>query len=298
MRLEEFDQSADVHSYGLILYELATGREPFENYTEVDPFVQALCYNNERPSVHASADIPQGLVDLMTRCWDPLPARRPAFPAIIDTLVQLIVDTAMPEDSPARTFWKRHFIKPSLQEHVPWADLEEIVARNSGTPPAQVGKLENLIGVALSDYEPQRVVTMERFQQFFGWFGKWFEPSGRTLLLEMIDMVEAGWFHSDISFEESLARLRYRQPGTFLVRLSFRDPKTPFTISSSNGTQVEHRRVYRLSYDPRKQERFAVQLVDKGPFYKFPSLRALIETLQRESVISDACPKNVIKVAY
>lgn len=299
MRLEEYDQSADVHSFGLILYELATGREPFEAYTEIDPFVTALCYNNERPTIEPSEDTPPALVELMKACWAPEPSRRPTFPVIVETLVQLIVDTAMPEDSPARAFWKRHFLKPSLQEHVAWCDLEEIVAAATpAVPPAQIGKLESLIGVALSEFEPQRFITMERFQQFYSWFGKWFEPSGEPLLREMIEMVEALWFHGDISLDESAARLRFRENGTFLVRLSFKDPKTPFTISSMNSGQAVHRRVYRLTYDPRKPERFAVQLQDKGPFYKFPSLGKLVLALQQQGVLGSACPKDIIKVAY
>jgi serine/threonine protein kinase len=299
MRLEEYDQTADVHSFGLILYELATGHEPFESYTEIDPFVTALCYNHERPNIEPSEDTPAALVELMKQCWHPDPRTRPTFPVIVDTLVQLIVDSAMPEDTPARAFWKRNFLKPSLQELVAWCDLEEIIAAGvPSVPPSQVGKLETLVGVAVSEFEQQRFVTMERFYQFFQWFGKWFEPAGEALLREMIEMVEAPWFHGDISLDESASRLRFRENNTFLVRLSFKDPKTPFTISSMSSGQTVHRRIYRLTYDPRKAERFAVQLIDKGPFTKYPSLSKLVLALQQQSVLGAPCPKDVIKVAY
>jgi serine/threonine protein kinase len=66
---KEADQRADIYSLGIILYEMLTGRVPFEGDT---PFSVAYKQKNEAPSdpKKFNPQIPDGLCQLVLRCME------------------------------------------------------------------------------------------------------------------------------------------------------------------------------------------------------------------------------------
>ena len=92
----------DVYSFGVVLWELWTGREPFEglNY-------HALLHQITTAGVAVRPPMPgtqewdagegemppepsPGYRALVERCWDELPARRPSFEAIVRDLAAAV----------------------------------------------------------------------------------------------------------------------------------------------------------------------------------------------------------------
>ncbi|XP_010680490.1 serine/threonine-protein kinase STY46 isoform X2 [Beta vulgaris subsp. vulgaris] len=83
---QPYDQKADVFSFAIVLWELVTAKIPYENMT---PLQAALGVRQGlRP------DIPRGihprLSDLMLRCWDVAPIKRPPFSIIRVELEDLL----------------------------------------------------------------------------------------------------------------------------------------------------------------------------------------------------------------
>ena len=45
---EEITLKVDVYSFGIILWEMVTGREAFEHHSSYDTFVDCVCNKGER----------------------------------------------------------------------------------------------------------------------------------------------------------------------------------------------------------------------------------------------------------
>eukprot|EP00727_Mastigamoeba_balamuthi_P008772 m51a1_g4517 putative sh2 domain-containing protein (688) ;mRNA; f:422969-426165 len=298
MKLEEFDHRSDVYSYGLILYELVTGDEPFAEYQDIDPFVQAVCYKHERPRV-SDPRLPPSLLSLMERCWHRDVERRPSFQQIIADLEEIMVDAVI-EDTPARAFWKRWFLRPQLQEQVSWPEFEQLLAREHGVAPLQISPLQQFFTSPAGGVEGNaRVVTMERFDLLYTWFGNFFEAGpegqGTRLLRDIVGLVRADWFHDDVAKDLSESRLRQRSELTFLIRASHTDAaKTPFTISKvRNGCPV-HKRIQRLTYEASSPSKFCVL----GESERFSSLAELVDKLRTTGSLGVPCEKSVLPNPY
>jgi len=80
----KYTEKADIFSYGVILWELATRKPP---YYGIDGQVvsQRVVRENLRPKI-SEREAPGPFLDLMKRCWDDNPERRPAFGTIIREL--------------------------------------------------------------------------------------------------------------------------------------------------------------------------------------------------------------------
>ncbi|GAV72658.1 ACT domain-containing protein/Pkinase_Tyr domain-containing protein [Cephalotus follicularis] len=85
---QPYDQKADVFSFAIVLWELMTAKVPYDYMT---PLQAALGVRQGlRP------DLPENshpkLLDLMQRCWEAVPDKRPAFSEIIVELESLFQD--------------------------------------------------------------------------------------------------------------------------------------------------------------------------------------------------------------
>ncbi|KAJ8470364.1 hypothetical protein OPV22_024707 [Ensete ventricosum] len=83
---QHYDHKADVFSFAIVLWELATSRVPYDNMT---PLQAALGVRQGlRPDI--PNDMHPRLADLMQRCWDEVPSKRPSFEEITQELEELL----------------------------------------------------------------------------------------------------------------------------------------------------------------------------------------------------------------
>jgi len=90
-----YDESVDVYSFGMVLFEFVCLEIPFEDLEPND--VLKATMNGERPDMEAvPPTMPKVLVDLMERCWAHNPEKRPSFNYICKTLHDVGVTLALP----------------------------------------------------------------------------------------------------------------------------------------------------------------------------------------------------------
>lgn len=86
-----YDQSVDVFSFGILLWELCAMEKPFHGYS-AEKHMQQVVLEGERPKLDMShtSGWPVNLQWLLKRCWSSDATARPTFTVIKDTLRGLI----------------------------------------------------------------------------------------------------------------------------------------------------------------------------------------------------------------
>jgi len=80
---EQYSEQADVFSFGIILWELATRKPPYREKTG-QQVAQEVVKSGLRPPLPKKC--PEQFLSLMQRCWDQSPDARPTFNRIIEEL--------------------------------------------------------------------------------------------------------------------------------------------------------------------------------------------------------------------
>ncbi|GBC07874.1 hypothetical protein RclHR1_07750001, partial [Rhizophagus clarus] len=75
LRGKPYTQVADIYSFGMIMYFVATGRQPFDNCAHDHNLVLDIC-NGVRPEI-SELEAPKSYIDLMKSCWNSNPENRP-----------------------------------------------------------------------------------------------------------------------------------------------------------------------------------------------------------------------------
>jgi len=82
---ENYDKSADVFSYGMVIYELITRDKP-----PVRKLNQSYAFDGNVHKASIPADTPPALWDLLLRCAAQNPSDRPDFKAVVEALKKII----------------------------------------------------------------------------------------------------------------------------------------------------------------------------------------------------------------
>lgn len=105
LRRQPFDQSVDIYSFGLILWSMISRSEPFQDFTQIEPFTKAICDEHFRPPIPAHC--PPRLSSLIQRCWTHDPPARPTFVEIINELNDILLELLL--DPVGKRLWARLF---------------------------------------------------------------------------------------------------------------------------------------------------------------------------------------------
>ena len=89
LRGKPYTQAADIYSFGMIMYFVATGKQPFVNHAHDNLLALKIC-NGIRPEINEQ--VPKCYIDLMEKCWDSDPNNRPSA-AEVKKLIQLFLNS-------------------------------------------------------------------------------------------------------------------------------------------------------------------------------------------------------------
>ncbi|CAL0306512.1 unnamed protein product [Lupinus luteus] len=103
---EEFDRTVDAYSFGLIVYEMIEGTQPFQPKS-AEEAAKLLCLEGRRPPFKIKTKhYPPDLKELIEECWDPEPLVRPTFSQVIVRLDRIVANCAK------QGWWKDAFKLP------------------------------------------------------------------------------------------------------------------------------------------------------------------------------------------
>ena len=80
-----YTEKADIFSFGVVMAEIATRVPPYYGIDKKEVATNVLNRPDYRPSVDKSS-VPREYYELMKKCWEHSPSKRPSFFDIIDIL--------------------------------------------------------------------------------------------------------------------------------------------------------------------------------------------------------------------
>lgn len=80
---EQYTKSSDVYAFAIIVYQIITGKIPFENL-DFDQLKNSIVSQKVRPEI--PQDVPKPYKDLIEKCWSQDPKERPTFEDIVNQM--------------------------------------------------------------------------------------------------------------------------------------------------------------------------------------------------------------------
>merc|ERR1712137_929037 len=271
---KEYDESADVYSFGIVLWELFTQREPFEDIESFSMMIDSVVAEQKRPEI--PKECPKKLRKLIEICWDADPKKRPKFSQMIPAFDSIILEAVI-IDEMGRKLWKKYFLGQKLREKVSWKNftiaLTSIFKTNlpKDTQDARWKCLKTLL------VDKSGKVSMEQFARILEWFGPMNDLT--EFLVNIEGLLKRPWFHGEISSSDAEKKLTDEPKGTFLVRFSARDPGCYAISVVGSKNAMKHYRVHHRAGGP-----YVISNIE------CPKLEDFITTHGKSLGLKEMCP--------
>jgi len=244
---KEYDETADLYSFAIVLWEVLTMEDPFPNIETFSVMLDQVCIENQRPPIPENC--PKTLESVISACWNPIPEKRPRFEKLLkDRVFDEIVLEYMINDKLGREMWKKNFLtKDGLKEVITWKEfvmaLTSFFKKNLPKDPDDINyKCLNVLLVKDDN------VSIEDFSKLLDWFGPM--EGLDSFLNSIVELLKRPWFHGDISSEQAEKLLQKRDKGDFLIRFSSRDPGCYAITTRAKDGNLKH---YKILHKPGLQ---------------------------------------------
>ena len=278
---DAFDTKCEVYTYGLMLYEIFTGRLAFDGLETVGELLEKQELAEPLPVTEAdwsktgaNSLPPLELWEFAKRCWSFDPKDRPSMEEVVSEIVKIGIKAAIPRSGTAENFWLRcssfayrdHLLLPELVKRcvkADWIDLETLITE--GVP-----KSWNLISI--TDY-----------WLLCCWYPNFFVS--RESQKDMKQTVESDWYAPDDT--EVRARIGDPMRQLFVIRPSSTNSfEQPFTLCASVRGNTTYHRIARFYDTIKKCPMFLCDTLIPGKH--FSSICDLAEFVKTELHLSPA----------
>jgi len=277
---ESYNEKCDLYSYGMVLWEILTGSDPFPEIETYSSMVQAVCQEHKRPVIPANC--PPTLKKILEACWDANPENRPSFQDILDDFESIVIEGTL-KDKRGIRFWKKYFKE---ETEVTWDEFIAKFTKFLGKELVNEEMTACLEMLLAKDDE----VTMDSFYRFLQWFGP---LNGKETLDTVRSVLSEEWFHGDISSGQTEKLLKgASRTGTYLVRFSSRDPGSyAISAKAKSGKKKEV-----------KVNHFRVQHSPGGKYQigkaKCSSLQSVIKNFSKDLGLKVPCPGSKYQAIF
>lgn len=242
MNQEEFDKSLDVYSFGLILWEIWTGIEPFGEYQDYSEFFCAVCIEHKRPEL--PHDAPASFNILVSSCWHRDRKMRPTFAEVVFRLAEVIVDIEVPHPG-GNAFWKKNWLVPTqeLINPVKFDEFSRVWSKDTGVPRSSLTHLKQFLT------ESKEVVSLKNFSTAINLWGPFYEKAKASLIVEEVKNTKnQAWFWGVFTSDQAASLLAQKDEGTYLIRVSVTG-QFALSFSKGKGKGVQHYRINKEEED-------------------------------------------------
>ena len=277
----KFDAKCEVYTYGLMLYEIFTGRLAFDGLETVGELLEKQELAEPLPVTEAdwsktgaNSLPPLELWEFAKRCWSFDPKDRPSMEEVVSEIVKIGIKAAIPRSGTAENFWlscssfvyRDHLLLPELVKRcvkADWIDLETLITE-------AVPKSWNLISI--TDY-----------WLLCCWYPNFFVS--RESQKDMKQTVESDWYAPDEA--EVKARVGDPMRQLFVIRPSSTNSfEQPFTLCASVRGNTTYHRITRFYDATNRCPMFLCDTLIPGKH--FSSICDLAEFVKTELHLSPA----------
>ena len=280
-----FDAKCEVYTYGLMLYEIFTGRIAFTGVQTVpelrerqklpDPLPIAKAYwsNNDNDGLP-----PREFWDFAKKCWSYDPKDRPSMEEVVTKIVEIGIKAAVPRSKTAENFW---------------LTCSSFVYRDHLLLPEMVKRCVNLAGINMEKLimeavpKSWKVIKITDYWLLCCWFPNFFVS--RESQKDMKRIVHSDWYVRDES--EVRARIGDPKRQLFVIRPSSTNSfESPFTLCASVNGVVTYHRITRLIDQEKKCAIFICDTLIPGK--RFMSITELGEFVKTDLHLSPASARS------